>query len=77
MHKSIHRLVDTRVRIRYGIKEELLDLVRLEQIGRVRARRLYGNGIKSVQDIRANVEIVRSVLGSEVAKKVFMQLGIA
>ena len=77
MHKSIHRLVDTRVRIRYGIKEELLDLVRLEQIGRVRARRLYSNGIKSVQDIRANVEIVRSVLGSEVAKKVFMQLGIA
>ena len=77
MHKSIHRLVETRVRIRYGIKEELLDLVRLEQVGRVRARRLYSNGIKSVQDIRANAELARSVLGNEVAKKVFMQLGIA
>ncbi len=74
VHKSIRRLVETRVRIRYGIKEELLDLVRLEQIGRVRARRLYSNGIKSVQDIRNNADLARSLLGGEVAKRVFMQL---
>ncbi len=32
-------------RIKYGIKEELLDLCRTRGIGRVRARKLFGNGI--------------------------------
>jgi hypothetical protein len=53
----------------------LLDLVRLEQIGRARARLLYSNGIKSVSDIRANREKVAGLLGKEIAGKVFEQLG--
>ncbi len=73
--KSAHSLIDTRVRLRYGIKEELLDLVRLEQIGRARARRLFNNGIKRVSDIRANREKVILLLGPEIAQKVFSQLG--
>ncbi|MGI0100232.1 MAG: DEAD/DEAH box helicase [Candidatus Micrarchaeaceae archaeon] len=68
------RLIQTRVRLRYGIKEELLDLVRLEQIGRVRARMLYTNGIKRASDIMKNKEKVSSVLGAEVARKVFGQM---
>ncbi len=71
----VHRLIDLRVRLRYGIKEELLDLVRLEQIGRVRARALYVNGIRKVSDIRNNREAVTKLLGKEIANKVFAQLG--
>jgi helicase len=67
-------IVKARVRLRYGIREELLDLVRLEQIGRARARLLFNNGIKKAQEIPKNREKVISLLGAEVAKKVFEQL---
>ncbi len=67
-------IVKARVRLRYGIKEELLDLVRLEQIGRARARLLFNSGIKKAQEIPKNREKVISLLGAEVAKKVFEQM---
>lgn len=74
LKKPQHSLIETRVRLRYGIKEELLDLVRLEQIGRVRARALYINGIRKVMDVLKSKEKVRSVLGNEMAERVFRQL---
>ena len=40
-----------RQRIRYGIKEELADLVKVKGIGRVRARRLYKAGIKTRENL--------------------------
>ena len=40
-----------RKRIAYGIKEELLELVRIKGIGRVRARTLYKHGIKNLDDL--------------------------
>ncbi len=38
-------------RVRYGVKDELLDLVRIKGIGRVRARILFNYGIKSLKDL--------------------------
>ena len=69
-------LIDMRVRLRYGIKEELMDLVRLSQIGRVRARLLYENGIRSVADIKADPERVRRILGKEIAEMIFRENNI-
>src|SRR5579875_566358 len=40
-----------RARVVYGIKEELADLVRVRGIGRIRARILYKNGIKNLDDL--------------------------
>lgn len=74
MKKPMHKLIEARVRLRYGIKEELLDLVRLEYIGRVRARMLFTNGIKKVQDIRDNREKVVKILGKDISERVFKQL---
>jgi len=71
---STRKIVETRVRLRYGIKEELLDLVRLQQIGRVRARMLYSNGIRDIESIRQNRTKVASILGKEISEKVFSQL---
>jgi helicase len=71
---SPRRLIDIRVRLRYGVKEELLDLIRLRQIGRVRARMLYANGIKSIADIRSNKSRIAGILGKEVAEAVLSQL---
>ena len=73
-HRRAHEMINMRVRMRYGIKEELLDLVRLEQIGRVRARTLFMNGIRTVSEIRKNQQAVERLLGKEVAKKVFDQV---
>jgi len=71
---NVRQLVDIRVRLKYGIKAELLDLVRLEQIGRVRARRLFANGITTVKDIRENRQKVESLLGKEITAKIYSQL---
>lgn len=74
LKKSQRKLIETRVRLRYGIKQELLDLVRLEQIGRARARALYINGVESVSNILNNKEKVSRILGNEIAEKIFRQL---
>ncbi len=71
--KPMHDMINVRVRIRYGIREELLDLVRLEQIGRVRARTLYVNGIRTVAELRDSRPAAERLLGKEVAKRVFDQ----
>lgn len=50
-------------RIKYGIKQELVSLVELRNIGRVRARRLYNNGIKSPIDIINNPDKFITLVG--------------
>ena len=42
---------ELRIRIQYGVKEELLDLVSLRGIGRVRARNLYNAGFVSRKEV--------------------------
>lgn len=50
-----------RLRIRHGVKSELIPLIQLEGIGRIRARSLYGAGITNVAMIE---KISESKLGS-------------
>lgn len=40
-----------RKRVIYGIREELIDLVKIKGIGRIRARKLYNHGIKTLDDL--------------------------
>ena len=47
----LDELADLRTRIVYGIRRELLDLVKVKGIGRVRARILYKHGIKNLDDL--------------------------
>ncbi len=63
-------------RIHFGVRDELLPLVQLRGIGRVRARKLYNAGLRSVKDIqRADVRELARILGPKVAKSVKEQLG--
>ena len=64
-----------RLRAKYGIKEELLTLVRLKGIGRVRARILFNAGIIDLRKLRAApaADLAR-LLGPAVAKSVIEQL---
>ncbi|AFH43357.1 DEAD/DEAH box helicase [Fervidicoccus fontis] len=51
-------------RVKYGIKEELYELVSIPEIGRVRARNLYSSGFRSIEDIRkASVNELMRVRG--------------
>ena len=60
-----------RTRLKYGVKEELLQLVKIRGIGRSRARKLYDNGIRSFSSLKkAPAEKVKALLGSKVAESV-------
>jgi helicase len=48
----LEELSTLRKRISYGIKQELVELVQIRGIGRVRARRLYDHGIKTISDLQ-------------------------
>ena len=61
-------------RIRYGVKEELLDLVSIRNIGRVRARKLYNAGIRCKEDIIANKSKIGRIIGEKIAEKVLREL---
>ncbi|MBU0953472.1 MAG: DEAD/DEAH box helicase [Nanoarchaeota archaeon] len=65
-----------RLRVRYGIKEELIPLIRLKGIGRVRARKLFASHIKTIADLRA-VPFARleQLLGPAQATAVKEQVG--
>ena len=59
------------IRIRHGIKEELIPLVNIKGIGRVRARKLFNAGFEAPKDLReADVEILGKLIGKKVAENV-------
>jgi helicase len=66
------------LRVQNGCKEELLNLVTLKGIGRVRARALYREGFKSVNELR-NVPLERlakiKAIGKAVATNIKKQIG--
>ena len=69
-------IVSARVRLQYGIKEELLPLVRFEGIGRVRARVLYSNRIRTVKDVKdADLSSLSYLVGKQIAAKLKKQVG--
>jgi len=61
-------------RVKHGVKEELLLLVELKGIGRVRARKLFSIGIKKPSEVKANIEKVEALLGKKVADLIKHQL---
>ncbi len=69
------RLVE---RTEKGVKAELLPLVRLERVGRVRARILYNSGLKTLTDLRkAHLKKITNLplIGPKLAKKIKEQVG--
>lgn len=49
--KVAKELRKIQIRVKNGVKEELLDLIKVKGIGRVRARRLHNFGVKKITDI--------------------------
>lgn len=78
-YSVLKRLSILRERVKYGVREELLELTRLKGIGRVRARALYNAGYRTLKDL-ATAPIERLVqvkgIGFEIAKSIKEQLGV-
>ncbi len=65
-----------RRRIKHGIKSELLPLAELKGIGRVRARKLFENQVKTVNGLKkTNSKDLARILGGKLAAKIKKQLG--
>lgn len=70
LQEHANSLYTLNLRVEDGVKEELLDLVRVPGIGRKRARLLYNNGIKKPEDIVMNVEKIKALLGPNLGEKI-------
>jgi helicase len=65
-------------RVSKGIKKELLPIVKLEGVGRVRGRIMYNAGYQTIEDIKhASVEDLTNLplVGPRLAKKIKEQVG--
>ena len=71
--KEIRKL---RVRIKNGVKEELLPLLKLKGIGRVRARKLHTQGVKDIGDVKKiDATSLAQIIGGKLAVDVKKQVG--
>lgn len=77
---AVDDLHEMRTRIRYGIKPELLELVKLRGVGRVRARALFDRGYRTIEDLRnTSYDRLKQIptVGEAVARNIKNQLGQA
>lgn len=69
---------DLILRVQYGCKKELLNLVSLKNIGRIRARSLFNEGFETINDLRGiplkRLAQIRTI-GEGVAKSIKSQIG--
>ncbi|MGC8936128.1 MAG: DEAD/DEAH box helicase [Candidatus Methanomethylicaceae archaeon] len=76
--ESIASLRSLYLRIENGVREELLPLVSLRGIGRVRARALYSAGFRTLEDLRtaSPLDLIKvPQIGSETARLIKEQVG--
>ncbi|MDO8642858.1 MAG: helicase-related protein [Candidatus Woesearchaeota archaeon] len=73
---ELKKIQKARVRLKYGVKEELLPLLKLAGIGRVRARKLFNNKICAIEDVKkADVLVLSQLIGKSIAAAIKKQVG--
>jgi helicase len=73
-HPEKSLFADFEKRIKFGIKGELVSLIELKGIGRVRARKLYNAGIRTKKDVLDNRIKLSSLIGKRTAEKLISSL---
>lgn len=75
-YPSAKKAKELEKRVEYGASQELLDLIQIRGIGRVRARKLYNAEIKDIASLRAaDPGAVAKIIGTKVAIKILKQIG--
>ena len=62
-------------RIKFGIRDELVELVRLRWVGRKRARKLHNAGIKTVEDLLSRRKTAEGLIGKRIVERIVSELG--
>ena len=76
MHNLIKVESKLRFRLKYGAKEELIPLLQLKNIGRVRARKLFNAKIKDIADLKSSdLTTLSQLVGKSVALDLKKQVG--
>ncbi|MBI4441056.1 hypothetical protein HY639_02720 [Candidatus Woesearchaeota archaeon] len=77
-HQPLRKeIASARTRLTYGVKEELLPLIRFEGIGKMRARILYTHGIRDVAGVKkAPYSMLSTLVGKQVAASLKQQVGM-
>jgi len=57
-------------RVKHGVKEDALELVKLKYVGRVRARLMLSHGIRTARDVVAKENLVKKLLGEGWGEKI-------
>ena len=74
--KGAKEAAELEKRIHYGAAPDLMDLLDIRGIGRVRARKLYEAGFSSSAELAgADPEKVAALLGPKIADRIFKQVG--
>ncbi len=74
--EALREIRKVRLRVQDGVKEELLPLLKLKGIGRVRGRKLYSNSIRDLGDVKkAGLATLSQILGKAIAEDVQKQVG--
>jgi helicase len=76
--RILPKILEVQQRVEKGVKKELLPLVKLEGVGRVRGRIIYNAGYKTVEETkRASLNDLASLplIGPRLAKKIKEQVG--
>jgi len=72
----LREIMKLRLRLKHGVKEELLPLLKLKGVGRVRGRKMFRIGIKDIKDVKkADVMTLVQLLGKKTAVSVKEQVG--
>lgn len=72
----LKEITKLKFRLKHGAKEELLSLLRLKNIGRARARKMFKNGITDLGAVRkARLDILEGLLGKKIAQDIKEQVG--
>ncbi len=73
---SAQRAHELEKRVEYGASPELLELIQIRGIGRVRARKLFDAGIRDMQRLRvSDPQVISKIIGPKVAMKILKQIG--
>ena len=76
-YPHIRNVENLRLRVKYGVREELLPIVSLRGVGRVRARRLFDSGFDSIEKLKkANVSTLMIIpgIGRKLAEEILKQV---
>jgi ATP-dependent DNA helicase len=67
----------TRLMLKHGAKEELLILLKLKNIGRIRARKMFNNKIKDIKDVKnADISKLVGLIGKSTTIKIKKEVGV-